>query len=383
VVHGASALPKERPPVLWLDPPELVELRSRRLHLTADAMELDTWVFTRSRSVRFASGVRSTEIDLLGEQMMPTIQVGRTIVDAGPPVGSEAFVELLLELLPDRGRVAIDRLGVANLTQLTAARPELDVVDAGILLARARTPLDRREIEVMTAALHRTEAAFLGSIRDADGCTERELACRFQRRASEAGLELQTETVFSVLPRCADDAAWKRGDWADAAPYRGRTTDRAVSAGDIVSFDGGGDLDGYASDLGWCFLAGDPGPSRQQRELCRRWDEVAQRVIDAARPGATSAELAAAARSGWAGSDAPWPRSLYVAHGIGTDVAQPPFVGADDGTATIDVGHVLMVEPYVYVEGLGGYRAEYCVAIEPGGARILNSQPVATWAVPS
>jgi Xaa-Pro aminopeptidase len=369
--------------VLWLDPPDLVALRTRRLLRTANAMELDTWLFTRSRSIRFASGVRSSELDLIGEQMLPTIQQGWTIVEAAPPIGSQAFIALLLDLLPERGRVAIDRLSVDNLNQLTASRPKLDLVDAGVLLAQARTPLDPDEIAVMTAALGLTEGAFLASIRNVDGCTERELACRFQRAAFDAGLELQTETVFSVLPRRSTDAAWKRGDWADAAPYRGRTTDRLVSAGDIVAFDGGGDLNGYASDLGWCFLAGDPTPSPEQHELSRRWDEVAHRVIDAARPGATSAELEAAARSGWEGSDVPWPRSLYVAHGIGTDVAQPPFAGADDGTATIDVGHVLMVEPYVYVEGLGGYRAEYCIAVEAAGTRILNSQPVGTWAVPS
>ncbi len=42
----------------------------------------------------------------------------------------------------------------------------------------------------------------------------------------------------------------------------------------------------------------------------------------------------------------------------------------------IDVGHVLMIEPYIFVEGVGGYRAEYCVAVEPNQTRILNTQPV-------
>jgi Xaa-Pro dipeptidase len=370
--------------VLQLDRLELLDRRVERLRRAAEALEIDTWVLTRSRSVRFATGTRSANIDLLGEQTMPIVTVGPTVIDAAPPLVTPGFVGMLLDELPPSGRVAIDRLSGDALRRLRAARPQLELVDAATLLAHARNPLDPLEIDVMADALARTEAAFLDVIANPEGLTERQLAARFQTSAVDHGIELQTETVFSVLPTSIEEAPWRRGDWANDSPYRGRTTDRVVQSGDIVTFDGGGDLDGYASDLGLCFLAGGASPTSAQRELSDRWNEVALRVIEAARPGASSRDLAEAARNGWPGDQPnPWPRALYVAHGIGTDVAQSPFAGADDGTAAIDVGHVLMIEPYIFVEGVGGYRAEYCVAVEPNQTRILNTQPVGAWALPA
>ncbi len=126
--------------MLQLDRLELLDRRVERLRRAAEALEIDTWVLTRSRSVRFATGTRSVNLDLLGEQTMPIVTVGPTVVDAAPPLVTPGFVGMLLDELPSSGRVAIDRLSVDAWRRLRAARPELELVDAAKLLAHARNP---------------------------------------------------------------------------------------------------------------------------------------------------------------------------------------------------------------------------------------------------
>jgi hypothetical protein len=39
----------------------------------------------------------------------------------------------------------------------------------------------------------------------------------------------------------------------------------------------------------------------------------------------------------------------------------------------------MMVEPYLWRAGIGGYRAEYCIVIEEAGARIISTLPYGQW----
>jgi Xaa-Pro aminopeptidase len=112
---------------------------------------------------------------------------------------------------------------------------------------------------------------------------------------------------------------------------------------------------------------------------------VAQRVIEAARPGVNAFQVRTAALEGWDPAlPPPWPYPLYVAHGVGTELAEPPFIGADfapeaEAAMVLSEGNVLMVEPYVFEEGVGGYRAEYCVVVGADGADVVSSLPYGDW----
>jgi len=366
--------------MLEFDPPDLVKPRATRLDASAQKLGVDAWILTRSRSVRFATGAHTNEIDSAGELCSPIVACAGNVFESPRSIADPHFFDDLVDGLPRRGTVAIDRLGLTALDRLQSLLPDVDIVDAAALLHGARNPLEPSEVAIMTRGLRLTEEAFLRTLADAEGKTERRLAGVFHREANHLGLELQTETVFSVLPRFSDNAPWLQSEWAAGPPYRGRTTDIVPSRDDYLTFDGGGDLLGYASDLGWVFQPSNETPSAPQQELSERWREVALRVIEAARPGASSGDLARAALQGWP-KDAPppWPQSLYVAHGIGTDVAQSPFAGADDGSAVIQEGHVLMVEPWVWAEGTGGYRAEYCVHVGRDQTQILNRLDVGYW----
>jgi Xaa-Pro aminopeptidase len=261
------------------------------------------------------------------------------------------------------------------------------VQDAAMLLGAAKVPRAQIEIDVLVEAHRRTEAV-LASMVDlvVPGVSERDLTAAFTVRAAESGLDrMHLDTVFSVLPKDGAGASWARGSWEGRTPYRELTTDRVLVEGDHVAFDAGVGFKGYTADVGWTLLASADGPSPAQAALAARWDEVARRVIDAARPGVNASALRAAALDGWNPElPPPWPYPLYVAHGVGTELAEPPFAGADfapeDEAAMVLVeGNVLMIEPYIWEEGVGGYRAEYCAVVGATAAEIVSSLPYGRW----
>jgi Xaa-Pro aminopeptidase len=373
--------------LIHTDRPDLLAARATRIESAAAALGIDGWLLTTSHAVRVVTGTWSDEVDLAGETVHPIAAVGDHVLAPAPGPGDPRVVDAVLDHLPPRGRIAVDRLGLAALDRLAERRPQLEVVDAALLLGAAKTPKAPVEIATMTEGLHRTEAALvdmLALVRP--GVTERELNAAYYLRALEQGLDhIHVDTVFAVLPRERRQAPWARGEWADRLPYRELTTDAVLRDGDQVAFDAGFAHEGYSTDAGWTLHVGDAGPSPAERDLAAAWDEVARRVVDAARPGATAGDLRRAALRGWPeGEPPPWPYPLYVTHGIGMEPAEPPFAGADfapdvEEAMVLAEGHVLMVEPYVWREGVGGYRAEYCLVVDGDGARVLNSVDVGHW----
>jgi len=373
--------------MITVDPPELVSPRVQRLLRAAEMLGIDEWLLTTSTAVRTATGAWSDAVDLLGEWAWPTVAVGSTVPSPGRPADDPALIDQLVELLPSEGTVAVDRLGQLALDRLSELRPALKIADARVLLGAAKGPRAQAEIDVLVEAHRRTEKILASMISLVQpGLTERELNAEFMYRAAQEGFDrLHVDTVFSALPKSRAQAHWVRGPWQAHAPYRELTTERVLAGGDHVAFDAGIGYLGYTADVGTTLYVGDAGPSPEERALARKWDEVAQRVIEAARPGATALQVRAAALEGWdPATPAPWPYPLYVAHGVGTELAEPPFVGADfapesEAAMVLAEGNVLMVEPYVFEEGVGGYRAEYCVVVGAGGADIVSSLPYGDW----
>jgi Xaa-Pro aminopeptidase len=135
---------------------------------------------------------------------------------------------------------------------------------------------------------------------------------------------------------------------------------------------------GYMSDFGCTWICGGE-PQPADRWLRERWQAIVDAVLLVCRPGATAADLHRAARAA-AGGAACWPVPLYLAHGIGIGGVEPPFIGTDLGLAAeerivLEPGMVLVLEPYVWEAGAGGYRAEHMVAITASGVEALSAPP--------
>jgi len=373
--------------VIELDEPELLAPRKRRVTQAAGMLGVDGWLLTTSQAVRTVTGAWSDDVDLFGEWSSPIVAVGNTVLSPGRPPSDARLIDEVIDLLPVQGTIAVDRLGPLALERLALLRPGLAVQDAAMLLGAAKVPRDQIEIDVLVEAHRRTEAVLLSMVDlVVPGVSERDLTSEFTVRAAESGLDrMHLDTVFSVLPKDDAHAPWARGSWVGRSPYRELTTDRVLAEGDHVAFDAGVGYRGYTADVGWTLLASADGPSPAEVALSSAWDEVARRVIDAAKPGVSASDLRAAALDGWDPSrPPPWPYPLYVAHGVGTELAEPPFAGADfapeaEAAMVLVEGNVLMIEPYIWEAGVGGYRAEYCVVVGVTGTDIVSSLPYGRW----
>ena len=145
--------------------------------------------------------------------------------------------------------------------------------------------------------------------------------------------------------------------------------------GDLVWVDAGVGHLGYMSDFGRTWVAG-LGPTPAEQSLCDRWMAVLHASLAAVRPGATLGDVGRAARA-VEPEETPWLPHFYLAHGLGLESAEMPMVGTDLGPAFDDgyelaAGMVLVFEPVIWADGVGGYRAEEIVAVTDNGWRLLG-----------
>ena len=160
------------------------------------------------------------------------------------------------------------------------------------------------------------------------------------------------------------------------------TTDRPLARGDLVFVDNGLSFEGYMSDYGHTWIVDDE-PDADQRDQARRWRDVVDATLGATRAGATARDLTAAAEA--AAGSRTWLPHLYLAHGTGTDSAEPPFVGTDLGDAfdesvVLAAGMVMVLEPVIWDDGRGGFRAEQIVTVTDDGWESLSELTWDGWA---
>jgi Xaa-Pro aminopeptidase len=154
--------------------------------------------------------------------------------------------------------------------------------------------------------------------------------------------------------------------------HRAAGSSRVIEEGDLVVFDYGALVDGYCSDMTRTICIGTP-TATQQRMLDVVTASQAAGVA-AVREGATSVEVDEACRSvireaGWADAF-----SHGTGHGVGLEIHEDPRVSWS-ATATLAAGHVVTVEPGVYLPEHGGVRIEDTVVVTADGCRPLTHAP--------
>src|SRR6516164_9857386 len=119
--------------MIQLDPPELIAARKKRVQQSAEALGVDSWLLTTSQAVRTVTGAWSDDVDLFGEWSYPIVAAGSTVISPAVPPSAARLIDDVVDLLPVRGTIAVDRLGPLATARLSELRPDLAVQDAAML----------------------------------------------------------------------------------------------------------------------------------------------------------------------------------------------------------------------------------------------------------
>ncbi|MEV6481799.1 Xaa-Pro peptidase family protein [Streptomyces sp. NPDC051576] len=300
-----------------------------------------------------------------------------------PPVyleydeGVRNFATVLADLVPGGARVATDELTGAMRRADKALFPGGPPSDAAMVLAVAKLIKTPDELACIRTALRITERAMRdieGSL--TPGMRQIDLSAGFLRHAYEHGAQANVlDPIWQVMPASRETGVWTtHGDLA--LPLL--TTERELARGDVLWTDVSITYAGYCSDFGRTWIVGqDPAP--RQRAQFRKWWEIHSAVKEVLRAGASASDLTEAAIAANGGSK-PWLPHFYLAHGMGVDPAEMPFVGTDlgeefDEQLVLEAGMVLVLEPVVWEDGTGGYRSEEVLVIEEEGFTALTDYP--------
>lgn len=279
--------------------------------------------------------------------------------------------------LPER--LAVDDLSGPCFGLRERCFPDVELLEASSVLGPARVCKTPDEIACIRAAQHVNELAMI-AVQEAlrPGVRQCELTGIFLRRAFELGAT--SNGIDPIWQAMAPSLARGPVTAAGEVAFPLITTDRILCDGEVIWVDSGVHVHGYAADFGRTWIVGDdPRPSPRQQEQFRRWCDVVTAVLARIRPGATGADLTAAAREAARGTT-PWLSHFYLIHGLGTESAEAPMIGTDLGAAhderiVLTPGMVLVLEPVIWDDGCAGYRSEEVVAVTDSGWIALSDHP--------
>ena len=182
---------------------------------------------------------------------------------------------------------------------------------------------------------------------------------------AEFGLELDTE----MRRLGADDVSFETivASGPNGAKPHHRPGHRTIVDGDLVVLDFGALVDGYRSDMTRTVVVGEPAadPAAHARRGGRG---PGRRRGRGGAPASRAKAVDAACRDVIA--EAGWGDAFLhgTGHGVGLEIHEDPRVG-QTSTATLAAGHVVTVEPGVYLPEHGGVRIEDTVVVTADGCR--------------
>ena len=239
------------------------------------------------------------------------------------------------------------------------SRPQL--VPAPRAIEDLRMVKDAEEIDALTRAVLLGDAAFNHAAERLEpGMTEKQVAWLILEYAIQHGAE---DLSFASI--VAGGAHGSLPHW--------RASDSPLEAETGVVIDMGVIVDGYCSDLTRTVWLGDQPSDEFKRvyDIVLTAQETAEERIEAGMLGKTGHEIAHEVIR-QAGYGEAFGHGL--GHGVGLDIHEDPRL-APSGEIPLADGHVVTVEPGIYLPGWGGVRIEDECVMENGRLRPISTAP--------
>jgi Xaa-Pro aminopeptidase len=148
---------------------------------------------------------------------------------------------------------------------------------------------------------------------------------------------------------------------------------KKLRKGSLVLIDWGAKLQGYCSDMTRVVALGKMKP--KLGEIYQIVLEAQLAGIDAIAPGAKLTDVDEAARQVVKKAGYAKFFGHGLGHGLGLDIHEAPRLSPQAGDGVLEPGHVVTVEPGIYLPGVGGVRIEDDVAVTGTGHRVLTHLP--------
>jgi Xaa-Pro aminopeptidase len=187
------------------------------------------------------------------------------------------------------------------------------------------------------------------------GMTERQIAALYEYKLSDYGATTGFETIAAFGP--------------NGSRNHHQPGPRKLRKKDTILLDFGANYAGYTSDTTRCFAVGRVTPLF--RKVYETVAKSQQNAIAAVAAGVKGCVVDAAAREVIGRTNLPVFKH-GTGHGLGLEVHESPRLSGEDKKTVLRAGHVITVEPGIYLPGKLGVRLEDDVLVTEQGAKILS-----------
>ncbi len=277
---------------------------------------------------------------------------------------SRSHIQVVADTLQNTGVSTLyyedDEVTVAQFDAMQKAMPEMAFMSLNGKPEQLRRVKDEKEIALISKACDISVQAFdyiCGVI--SEGMTEKEVQLKMDFKMLELGAE---ELAFSTIL-----ASGENGSMPHAVP-----TQRRIAKGDMITLDFGAKYGGYCADMTRTISLGQP--SAKMKEIHGIVLEAQMASQEALKLGKVCSEIDAIAREMISKAGYGQNFGHGLGHGVGIDIHEMPRLNQTCGEV-LAAGHVVTVEPGIYLPGIGGVRIENTCLITQEGAQSLVSAP--------
>ena len=357
--------------------------RLRTARMSMAVIGVDAMLVTDEVNVRYLTGFTgdSTAL-LLSDSDATLISDGRYTTQIRDQCGAiGAFIRppampmhaaVIESLAGFAGRIGIEStaMNVDQWTKLGEAFAKGDppaavtIVPVQRWIGAARSCKDAVEVEAIGRAVEVAQAALVEVMGRLDrSWTERELAWQLEGAMRDRGASGASFPIIAAAGPAAALPHYHPGQ-------------NVIGDHPHLLIDWGASVDGYVSDLTRTLWIGDGEMDPEWLRCHRSVDRAVKAGIAAIRPGASVADVDAAARSVLKEAELDQYFLHSLGHGIGLEVHESPRLAATPADVTPEClrpGMVVTIEPGVYFADRFGIRLEEDVLVTDSGAEVLSN----------